>query len=79
MRFQRDHPILTEFLREMSSSFDGTDWGSNGPMLVSRVLLRVCKTETLDELTPQKCLVRNAYRSSCIVLSVQMQFIRVSK
>ncbi len=42
MRFQYGHPILSQFLRELSASFDGSDWGSNGPMLVSRVLLKAC-------------------------------------
>ena len=56
MRFQHGHPILQEFLREMSAKFDGDDWGSNGPMLVSRVLMRLCGVSSVDDLKPERCL-----------------------
>ena len=56
MRFQHGHPILAEFLREMSTAFDGDDWGSNGPLLVSRVLMRLCDVSTVEDLSPDKCL-----------------------
>ena len=38
MRFERDHSILQTFLREMLTAFDGQNWGSNGPQLVSKVI-----------------------------------------
>jgi lactosylceramide 4-alpha-galactosyltransferase len=55
MRFQRGHPILEEFIRELASSFDGQDWGANGPKLVTRVLQRFCKTKELGRMSPDKC------------------------
>ena len=33
LRFQRNHPILQEFLYYMRDKFDGDDWGANGPKL----------------------------------------------
>lgn len=36
MKFEAGHPILDEFVLELSSTFDGLDWGSNGPKLVTR-------------------------------------------
>ena len=56
MRFQHGHPILAEFLREMSVAFDGNDWGTNGPLLVSRVLMRICNVGNVEDLRPDKCL-----------------------
>ena len=35
LRFQRNHPILQEFLYYMRDKFDGNDWGANGPKLVT--------------------------------------------
>lgn len=57
MRFQRTHPILEEFLRELISSFDGSDWGSNGPILLSNVIRRICNNaDSLHGLSPDQCL-----------------------
>ena len=56
MRFQHGHPILEDFLREMSAKFDGDDWGSNGPMLVSRVLMRMCGVSSVEDFNPERCL-----------------------
>ena len=56
MRFQHGHPILEDFLREMSAKFDGGDWGSNGPMLVSRVLMRMCGVSSVEDFNPERCL-----------------------
>ena len=55
MKFQPNHPILDELVLELASSFDGLDWGSNGPKLVTRVLQRFCKTLDLEKLTPEIC------------------------
>ena len=40
----------------MSAAFDGGDWGSNGPLLVSRVLMRICHVGSVEDLRPEKCL-----------------------
>ena len=55
MKFQPNHPILDELILELASTFDGLDWGSNGPKLVTRVLQRFCKSQDLDQLTPETC------------------------
>ncbi|XP_074555700.1 uncharacterized protein LOC141811578 [Curcuma longa] len=41
MVFDREHPLLYEFMKEFAQSFDGRKWGHNGPYLVSRVATRV--------------------------------------
>ncbi|CAN0879787.1 Lactosylceramide 4-alpha-galactosyltransferase [Linum grandiflorum] len=38
--FDRDHPLLYEFMAEFAATFDGSRWGHNGPYLVSRVVDR---------------------------------------
>ncbi|KAJ3671513.1 hypothetical protein LUZ60_007592 [Juncus effusus] len=40
MVFDKNHPIILEFIREFASTFDGNKWGHNGPYLVSRVVSR---------------------------------------
>jgi lactosylceramide 4-alpha-galactosyltransferase len=61
MRFQAGHPILEEFVRELSSSFDGSDWGANGPKLVTRVLQQFCRIEDLGKMNPENCLGINVF------------------
>ncbi|XP_073392200.1 uncharacterized protein At4g19900 isoform X2 [Physcomitrium patens] len=39
--FDREHPVVYEFLREFVATFDGSKWGWNGPYLVTRVLQKV--------------------------------------
>lgn len=57
MRFQRSHPILAEFLAELISSFDGSVWGRNGPILLSNVIKRVCNSPNfLQDLSPDQCM-----------------------
>lgn len=41
MVFDREHPLLYEFMKEFARSFDGRKWGHNGPYLVSKVVTRV--------------------------------------
>ncbi|XP_073526473.1 lactosylceramide 4-alpha-galactosyltransferase-like [Phyllobates terribilis] len=36
--FDRNHPILLAFIEEFVAGFDGSKWGHNGPLLVSRVV-----------------------------------------
>ncbi|MED6216829.1 hypothetical protein PIB30_011731 [Stylosanthes scabra] len=43
--FDMNHPIVLEFLREFSTTFDGTKWGYNGPYMVSRVIERIEGTQ----------------------------------
>ncbi|XP_022140162.1 uncharacterized protein At4g19900, partial [Momordica charantia] len=41
MIFDKNHPLLLEFIKEFASTFDGNRWGHNGPYLVSRVVSRL--------------------------------------
>ncbi|XP_071722137.1 uncharacterized protein [Rutidosis leptorrhynchoides] len=41
MIFDKEHPLLYEFIQEFSFTFNGNRWGHNGPYLVSRVASRV--------------------------------------
>ena len=56
LRFQRNHPILQEFLYHMKFQFDGYDWGANGPKLVTKVMKQFCSEADLDKMTPETCL-----------------------
>ena len=56
LRFQRNHPILQEFLYYMRDKFDGEDWGANGPKLVTEVMKQFCSTDELNKMTPETCL-----------------------
>lgn len=39
--FDKNHPLLYEFIEEFRLTFDGNRWGHNGPYLVSRVVERL--------------------------------------
>ncbi|XP_060673862.1 LOW QUALITY PROTEIN: uncharacterized protein LOC132804004 [Ziziphus jujuba] len=41
MVFDMNHPILLDFIREFSLSFNGNIWGFNGPFMLTRVMKRV--------------------------------------
>uniref|UniRef100_A0A7N0TJL5 Alpha 1,4-glycosyltransferase domain-containing protein n=1 Tax=Kalanchoe fedtschenkoi TaxID=63787 RepID=A0A7N0TJL5_KALFE len=41
MVFDKNHPLVYEFISEFATTFDGSKWGHNGPYLVSRVVSRV--------------------------------------
>ncbi|KAI4312135.1 hypothetical protein MLD38_036981 [Melastoma candidum] len=39
--FDKNHPLLFQFIQEFALTFNGNKWGHNGPYLVSRVVSRV--------------------------------------
>ncbi|XP_057983153.1 uncharacterized protein LOC131168022 [Malania oleifera] len=41
--FEKNHPLLYQFIEEFASTFDGNRWGHNGPYLVSRVVERTAR------------------------------------
>ncbi|XP_023001721.1 lactosylceramide 4-alpha-galactosyltransferase-like [Cucurbita maxima] len=41
MIFDKNHPLLLQFIQEFTTTFDGNKWGHNGPYLVSRVVSRL--------------------------------------
>uniref|UniRef100_T1JBS3 Alpha 1,4-glycosyltransferase domain-containing protein n=1 Tax=Strigamia maritima TaxID=126957 RepID=T1JBS3_STRMM len=56
MAFDRGHDFLIECLKEFSNTYSGSDWGWNGPQLITRVLKRVCGgIANLDEVSRDKC------------------------
>ncbi|XP_054779552.1 uncharacterized protein LOC129287426 [Prosopis cineraria] len=49
--FDKNHPLLSQFIEEFALNFDGNKWGYNGPYLVSRVVERVKEEEDGLNLT----------------------------
>lgn len=48
--------IVEEFMKDLSTNFDGNIWGSNGPLLITRVLKRMCHTnQTLEMVEMKDC------------------------
>lgn len=41
--------------REFQVNFDGSDWGNNGPGVITRVLKKICQTELPAEMTRKRC------------------------
>ncbi|KAI3759880.1 hypothetical protein L1987_50264 [Smallanthus sonchifolius] len=51
--FDKNHPLLYNFIEEFALTFDGNRWGYNGPYLVSRVVERGArKTESNFSVLP---------------------------
>lgn len=46
--------IAEIFMSEMVKTYNGTCWGCNGPMLITRVLQDLCKTNITAEMVKQK-------------------------
>ncbi|KAL3654927.1 hypothetical protein CASFOL_000713 [Castilleja foliolosa] len=42
--FEKEHFLVYKFIEEFALSFDGSRWGHNGPLLVSRVVNSLTKT-----------------------------------
>ncbi|XP_026288737.2 lactosylceramide 4-alpha-galactosyltransferase-like [Frankliniella occidentalis] len=43
------------FLNELYGSFNGADWGANGPGVVTRVLRQMCQVKKVQDMTPERC------------------------
>ncbi|CAG0916420.1 unnamed protein product [Notodromas monacha] len=48
MVFDKHHPFLQDCMNDTVLKFNGADWGSNGPKLVSRVLSKWCNSTSLS-------------------------------
>ena len=44
------HGIVTECLNELNKAFDGQQWGNNGPGLITRTLIQMCKFQNVSYL-----------------------------
>lgn len=49
---------------EFERNFDGDDWGTNGPGVITRVLQNVCHTKKPFEMSPENCRGMNVYPPS---------------
>lgn len=47
--------------REFSENFDGSDWGNNGPGVITRVLQKICHVDKPPQMTPDQCLGFRVY------------------
>ena len=48
--------LAEKFMNDLIRNFNGSDWGSNGPILITRVLQDLCATnETLKMVEKQNC------------------------
>ncbi|XP_060674423.1 uncharacterized protein LOC132804276 [Ziziphus jujuba] len=53
MVFDMNHPILLDFMKEFSLTFNGNIWGFNGPFLLTRVMKRVGSDYNVTVLPPE--------------------------
>lgn len=47
--------------REFQNSFDGDDWGNNGPGVITRVLQKICQTNHPALMTRDRCKGFNVF------------------
>ncbi|KAJ4831331.1 hypothetical protein Tsubulata_033710 [Turnera subulata] len=53
--FDANHPLLIDFQQEFATTFNGNNWGHNGPKLISRVIQRIGTRPGYDfEVLPPK-------------------------
>lgn len=50
--------------REFRDSFDGDDWGNNGPGVITRVLKKICHVDKPPQMTQENCLGFKVYPPS---------------
>ncbi|XP_067897453.1 lactosylceramide 4-alpha-galactosyltransferase-like [Heterodontus francisci] len=53
--FSQHHNFLQDCMIDFVRDYQGEIWGHQGPLLMSRVLRRWCKTDDLDEFVDAKC------------------------
>jgi lactosylceramide 4-alpha-galactosyltransferase len=46
--------MAEKFIKNLVQNFNGSDWGSNGPKLITRVLHEVCQTNSTSEMVKMK-------------------------
>ncbi|KAG4074470.1 hypothetical protein HA402_015759 [Bradysia odoriphaga] len=55
------HEIAEHCLSEFENSFDGDDWGNNGPGVITRVLQKICQTKNPSMMTRARCKGFNVF------------------
>uniref|UniRef100_UPI00398F0F88 lactosylceramide 4-alpha-galactosyltransferase-like isoform X1 n=2 Tax=Pristiophorus japonicus TaxID=55135 RepID=UPI00398F0F88 len=53
--FSRHHNFTQDCMIDFVNNYQGETWGHQGPLLMSRVLRRWCKTDDLDQFVDAKC------------------------
>lgn len=48
------HGLAEIFMKDLAARFNGSDWGCNGPMLFTRVLQKLCKTNETQKMIEMK-------------------------
>lgn len=48
------HELIMNFITEFVRNYDGLNFVSNGPVLLTRVLKRICKNDNMDEIVANK-------------------------
>lgn len=46
----KDNPLINEFVTDLITNFNGHSWGDNGPTMLTRVLRRLCDTNSTTEM-----------------------------
>ncbi|XP_059088672.1 lactosylceramide 4-alpha-galactosyltransferase-like [Tigriopus californicus] len=54
MKFGKNHAFLEQAIVELREHFDGSNWGANGPLLLTRVATQKCGPLKIES-TGQKC------------------------
>lgn len=55
------HEIADLCLRNFQITFNGNDWGNNGPGVITRVLQEICKTKSTLLMTKERCFGFHVY------------------
>lgn len=65
MNFASDgfgHEIAAQCLQDFQRNFDGSNWGNNGPGVITRVMQHICETENIEVMMDTKrCLGFKVY------------------
>ncbi|CAB3367892.1 Hypothetical predicted protein [Cloeon dipterum] len=63
--FKKGHPMVQMMAKELAETFDGSNWGHNGPSMVSRVMSRTCGMTQPDLLkTGKNCVDVVVFKSN---------------
>lgn len=49
------HETVEAFLKNALNQFNGNTWGSNGPLLVTRVMKRICNAKNTEMMNAKSC------------------------
>lgn len=68
MSFSHDgvgHRIAQACIEDFHSNFKGSNWGNNGPGVITRVMKQICNTSTISEMFSEKnCMGAKVFDSN---------------